>query len=348
MAIEVVINTTTFTVTLGLANPVTVQIPQTSISITLGVGPPGPPGRDGRPGTDGADGVGVPVGGSTGQVLTKHSNTDFDTDWENAAAGELTGVVKMYAGSSAPAGYLLCDGSSYSTSTYAALFSVIGYTFGGSGNNFNVPDMRGRVPIGVGTGAATDTIVPVSAANSITWTVPSNSDKWTNGKAITYNTTGASPGSLPNGSTRYVVRLSSTSIALCSTYQDALFAADYVALNGPSNLYTTGLAIIFGTFAFTGTQSMTATFTARSLGQGGGEESHTQIVAEASMHVHNYFQGQNAGNTYAFGSDSNRVWEEPDGGDSTSGPQVFGNTFPTPNGMNIVQPYRGLNFIIKT
>jgi hypothetical protein len=43
---------------------------------------------------------------------------------------------------------LLCDGASLSTTTYAALYAVIGYTYGGSGASFSVPDLRGRVPVG--------------------------------------------------------------------------------------------------------------------------------------------------------------------------------------------------------
>ena len=64
------------------------------------------------------------------------------------------GSIKMYGGSAAPTGYLLCDGSAVSRTTYASLFTVISTTFGvGDGSTtFNVPDMRGRVPIGVGTG----------------------------------------------------------------------------------------------------------------------------------------------------------------------------------------------------
>lgn len=61
------------------------------------------------------------------------------------------GVVLPYAGQNAPAGYLLCDGTSYATSAYAGLFGVIGYLYGGSGANFTVPDLRGRVPFGYDT-----------------------------------------------------------------------------------------------------------------------------------------------------------------------------------------------------
>lgn len=41
-------------------------------------------------------------------------------------------------------GWLLCDGTSYSTTDYPDLFAVIGYTFGGSENNFNVPNCSGK------------------------------------------------------------------------------------------------------------------------------------------------------------------------------------------------------------
>lgn len=59
----------------------------------------------------------------------------------------------MFAGSAAPSGWLLCDATSYLQSDYPALFAVISTTYGSAdGTHFNVPDMRGRVPIGVGTG----------------------------------------------------------------------------------------------------------------------------------------------------------------------------------------------------
>ncbi len=59
-----------------------------------------------------------------------------------------------YAGSSAPSGWLLCDGSSKSRSEYAELFSVLHTTYGSlNATSFNVPDLRGRTIIGVGTGS---------------------------------------------------------------------------------------------------------------------------------------------------------------------------------------------------
>jgi microcystin-dependent protein len=60
------------------------------------------------------------------------------------------GTVLPYAGGSAPTGFLLCDGASKLRADYAALFAAIGTTFGAAdGTHFNVPDLRGRFPLGV-------------------------------------------------------------------------------------------------------------------------------------------------------------------------------------------------------
>jgi microcystin-dependent protein len=62
------------------------------------------------------------------------------------------GVVLPYAAAAAPTGWLICDGASVSTTTYADLFAAIGYQFGGSGAAFNLPNLKGRVPVGLDTG----------------------------------------------------------------------------------------------------------------------------------------------------------------------------------------------------
>lgn len=68
------------------------------------------------------------------------------------AGGAPVGTMLEYAGSSAPTGYLMCDGSAVSRTTYASLFNVIGTTYGaGDGSTtFNVPDRRETVAVGVG------------------------------------------------------------------------------------------------------------------------------------------------------------------------------------------------------
>ncbi len=62
----------------------------------------------------------------------------------------VAGLIRMYAGSVAPEGYLMCDGSAVSRDQYSGLFDVIGTTFGvGDGaTTFNLPDLTGKVPMG--------------------------------------------------------------------------------------------------------------------------------------------------------------------------------------------------------
>ena len=64
------------------------------------------------------------------------------------------GTIVMTGRSSAPSGWLICNGDAVDRTLYAQLFAAIGETFGvGDGTTtFNLPDMRGRVAAGVGTG----------------------------------------------------------------------------------------------------------------------------------------------------------------------------------------------------
>jgi len=83
----------------------------------------------------------------------------------------ITGEVKMFAGSSAPEGYFLCQGQAVSRTTYANLFAILGTTYGsGDGSTtFNLPDyrgsfLRGEVNINTITGSGT------ASSNNATFT----------------------------------------------------------------------------------------------------------------------------------------------------------------------------------
>jgi len=67
------------------------------------------------------------------------------------------GSIIAWSGSSAPSGYLLCDGTAVSRTTYAALFAVAGtgYGIGDGSSTFNTPDLRDRLPLGKGTNNST-------------------------------------------------------------------------------------------------------------------------------------------------------------------------------------------------
>ena len=61
----------------------------------------------------------------------------------------ITGEVKIWAGTTTPTGWLVCDGASVSRTTYANLFAAIGVTYGSvDGTSFNLPNLNGRVPAG--------------------------------------------------------------------------------------------------------------------------------------------------------------------------------------------------------
>lgn len=88
---------------------------------------------------------------SDGKLYAKNwSGVEFDL----TSLGSPAGALMMYGGASAPSGWLLCNGQAVSRTTYADLFAAIGTTYGvGNGSTtFNLPDLRGRTPIGVGQG----------------------------------------------------------------------------------------------------------------------------------------------------------------------------------------------------
>jgi microcystin-dependent protein len=135
--------------------------PQGIQGATGSTGPAGPQGDPGPTGSTGPQGPKGDTGatGSTGpqgpQGIQGPQGPQGDP-----GVGAPTGSVHMYAGTTAPSGYLICDGSEVSRALYPALDSAIRaggtYPFGaGNGTTtFNLPDMRSRFPVGAGTFAA--------------------------------------------------------------------------------------------------------------------------------------------------------------------------------------------------
>ena len=100
---------------------------------------------------------------SSGGFFTTAWYQFFQTLWEKAGrdtgpsvgADFPFGFINLYGGNSAPAGWLLCDGSAVSRVTFSDLFAVIGTAYGvGDGvTSFNVPNFLGRTVIGTGAGS---------------------------------------------------------------------------------------------------------------------------------------------------------------------------------------------------
>lgn len=103
----------------------------------------------------------IAEGKSIVDTLIQNIKDNFDSHQsrlnliESQIIPQPVGSISFYGGGSAPSGFLLCDGSAVSRATYASLFSIIGTTYGvGDGSTtFNLPDMRGRMPLGNGQGS---------------------------------------------------------------------------------------------------------------------------------------------------------------------------------------------------
>ena len=92
---------------------------------------------------------------SDGETLTASKlNANFNA--LKTAIASTVGTISAYGGNTAPTGWLRCDGTAVSQTTYADLFAVIGCNFGCSGGNFNLPDLRGRFLRGRDGGAGRD------------------------------------------------------------------------------------------------------------------------------------------------------------------------------------------------
>lgn len=111
---------------------------------------------------------------SAGDNSTKIATTAFVA---TAISGSiLTGEVKMWPTTTAPTGYVLCNGAAISRTLYSSLFALIGTTYGsGDGSTtFNVPNFIDRMPIGAGnlyghgaTGGSKDAVT-VSHTHTVT------------------------------------------------------------------------------------------------------------------------------------------------------------------------------------
>ena len=85
-------------------------------------------------------------------------------------AEPFLGEIRMFCGNFAPSGWALCNGQLLSIQQNAALFSILGTTYGGNGlNNFGLPDLRGRVPIhpGQGPGLSLYSLGQLSGSESV-------------------------------------------------------------------------------------------------------------------------------------------------------------------------------------
>jgi hypothetical protein len=102
----------------------------------------------------------------------------------------IPGTIIAFGGNAVPAGYVPCDGRSLSTlNNYADLFAAIGYSWGGTGSSFNVPDLRGLYLRGTGTNAKIKTASGVDIIGGVTGSYKTDSFR-SHSHDLKLNTTG--------------------------------------------------------------------------------------------------------------------------------------------------------------
>src|SRR5210317_1918234 len=103
--------------------------------------------------------------------MANYEATKYDFDGANLTGieGIPSGTIVPWSDSSIPSGFLECDGSAVSRTTYATLFGIVGTTYGvGDGSTtFNVPDLADNVPVGKSNNKA---LASTGGANTVTST----------------------------------------------------------------------------------------------------------------------------------------------------------------------------------
>ena len=100
-----------------------------------------------------------------GNVLNATTDAIDSVVYANQQAGVPIGSGALWFTATAPTNWLLCQGQSLDTTVYAALFAILGYAFGGSGANFNLPNFTDIFPIGA---SATHALAATGGAATVT------------------------------------------------------------------------------------------------------------------------------------------------------------------------------------
>lgn len=255
--------------------------------------------------------------GVSGQVLTSNG-AGADPSWQTPAAGAAvpSGAILDFAGLTAPAGYLLCDGAAVSRTTFATLWGLL-------------------------NASATVTIT-IASPGVVTWT----GHTLKNGDPVRLSTTGALPTGLGTGITYFVVNAATNTFQLAATRggtaintsgtqsgtQTAIFAPHghgdgSTTFNVPDlrGRVAAGRDDMGGTAANRLTTAG-AGISGVTLGDAGGTQTHTLAIGEIPAHTHSGGFGSN-GSTAGTNDTFSGTWTANTG--SAGGGGAHQNTQPT-------------------
>lgn len=261
-------------------------------------------------------------------VMERHDTSTFLAGNVRGPQGPSVeaGVVAMFAGATAPTGFLMCDGAAVSRTTYATLFGVIGVTYGaGNGSTtFNVPDLRNRFPVGKGTATWSDSL----------------NEKGGSADAIVVSHTHTGPSHTHTGPSHTHTGPSHTHSTPAHTHTDNF------SINADGSHYHT----LDSGYYFVGQLAETGTGGVEVKAGTAATRGATSIWATgySPNHTHTILGSVNGGGAATTGSGGTQnTGASGTGATSASGTGATGSTGSAATNANL-PPYISLNFIIKT
>ena len=310
-----------------------------------------------------AGGNPITIGASTGSIITVPNGTtvqvycdgtnfysaqtasagNFDVNGNLTVNGTVTvgttlagfvptGALSMWPTNTAPSGYLLCTGTAVSRTTYAALFAIVGTTFGaGDGSTtFNLPNYVNRMPFGAST----------AAVATVTGTI--NDGSTNAGTTLTVTLVGS--GTLAVGQI-----ITGTGIA------SGTRITAFVSGSGGTGTYTVNISQLVSSTTITANPWINVGSTGGATDSVVVNHTHTYsgtTSGQSNNHQHNVAlpngggAGFQAGSNYSFAT-STTADNNQDHTHNFSG--TTANPSSGVSGLNAnLPPYLGINFIIKT
>jgi microcystin-dependent protein len=214
------------------------------------------------------------------------------------------GSIINYSGDSSPNGWLICDGSEISKTTYSNLFSVIGTKYGSASNinNFKLPDLSERLPIGK---SVTNNLGNIGGSNSITLSttqMPSHTHTGTSDASGAHIHTGTSD---TNGSHTHTGTSdengththTATDSGHVHSYDDAYFAENR---SGGQNVFGTSAGTDGDNDYYYRPTPTTSTGYANITVANNGSHSHAFTTASNGSHNHAFTTASNGSHSHTF------------------------------------------------